>query len=167
MKKIETLAGVVAAIALGAMMVIAVIDVVGRQVFNKPLNGATELTEVCMMLVSFLLFPFVALRRAHIKVDLLEHLFSRAVLAAQTVVTGILGAGIFALLGYRLCITGNRSLGYGDVTMGLEIPLGYLYWTMGIFSLLTALGFLASIVVRPSVAPKSDTDSENTMVGTI
>lgn len=144
----EKVVGIVAALALAAMMLISVADVVGRTGFGKPLHGATELTEICMMLVTFLMFPLVALRRLHIKVDLLEQLFTKSVMAIQTLVTGVLGGGIFTLVTYRTWVQGWRSIGYGDVTMGLEIPVGYIFLFMSVLSGLTALGFFASVFIR-------------------
>lgn len=165
MKLVEKVVTIIAALALAAMMVIAVVDVGGRQLFGHPLRGASELTEICMMLVTFLLFPLVALRRMHIKIDLLEHLFSKSVLAFQTIVTGLLGAGIFALLAYQMWKTGMRSLGYGDVTMELETPIGLLFLTMAVFSGLTSVGFFASMFIRPPAA--SPDEADQTMVGTV
>lgn len=148
MRVAEKIVGMFAALALAAMMLISVADVVGRAGFGKPLHGATEFTEICMMLVTFLLFPLVALRRLHIKVDLLEQLFTKSMIAIQTLVTGVLGGGIFSLVAYRTWLQGWRSIGYGEVSMGLEIPVGYLFLFMSVLSALTALGFVVSVFVR-------------------
>jgi len=133
---------------LCVMMLITFADVVGRQAIGRPIEGATEVTEICLMLVCFLMFPLVALRGKHIRVDLLEGLFGKLLFALQGLTTNLLGAGIFGLLTYRLWIVGGRSIGYGDITPELGLPVGYLFWTMSVLAGLTALAFAVAAIRR-------------------
>lgn len=148
MTRIEKLVRGCAAVILCVMMFITFFDVLGRQIFGRPVDGATEMTEICLMLITFLMLPFVALREKHIRVDLLEGFYGRLLFALQSLTGNILGAGIFALLSYRLWIVGSRSISYGDITPSLEIPVGYLFWTMSALSALTALAFLGAAILR-------------------
>src|SRR3546814_8744945 len=52
-------------------MVCTFVDVVGRYVFNSPLPGALELTEIMMASLIFTILPVVSARSDHITVDLL------------------------------------------------------------------------------------------------
>lgn len=150
----------VAAIVLVVMMLITFFDVVGRQLIGRPLEGATELTEICLMLITFLMFPFVALRGAHIKVDLLEVHFGRLARLGQRLLTNLLGAAIFGLLAYRMWIVAGRSIGYGDITPELEIPVGYLFWTMAALSAATSLAFLVAAFLRARASDDDDASPE-------
>lgn len=72
-KKIEALSRITGLVAMGVlflMMLLTVADVFLRAVFNKPIIGATEITEQMMVAVAFLGFGWCALQNRQIKVDL-------------------------------------------------------------------------------------------------
>src|SRR3546814_13262355 len=60
-----------AATILFCLMVCTFVDVVGRYVFNSPLPGALELTEIMMASLIFTILPVVSARSDTITVDLL------------------------------------------------------------------------------------------------
>ncbi len=60
------------AFILFALMVITVLDVVGRYVLNAPLVGAFELTKLSMGLLVFSALPLVTARERHIVVGMFE-----------------------------------------------------------------------------------------------
>ena len=74
MKHLEKLVERIAAFALLLMMVVVLIDVIGRGLFNAPLASGTELTEILMAVMAFLAFPLLAYRQRDITVDLLDML---------------------------------------------------------------------------------------------
>ena len=57
---------------LFALMAIVVVDVAGRNLFNRPLPWGTEVLEVLLAAMVFALYPLLALRSRHITVDLIE-----------------------------------------------------------------------------------------------
>ena len=61
---------VLGGVLLMALMGMTVTDVIGRYLFNAPLRGATELTELLLAAVVFLGLPAVALADEHVTVDL-------------------------------------------------------------------------------------------------
>src|SRR3546814_2116480 len=60
-----------AATILFCLMVCTFVDVVGRYVFNSPLPGALELTEIMMASLIFTILPVVSARSDHIRSE--EH----------------------------------------------------------------------------------------------
>ena len=60
------------------MMMVTVVDVAGRYLFNKPLNGGFEITEMMLAALIYCGLPLVSQRREHIVVDTFEPFMSRA-----------------------------------------------------------------------------------------
>ena len=56
---VEVLLGVAAAAILLAMMGLTFVDVVARYVFNRPLAGAFEVTELLLLVLIFAGLPLV------------------------------------------------------------------------------------------------------------
>lgn len=158
MTGIERLIGTIAAIVLAVMMFITFGDVVGRQLFGRPIDGATEITEISLMLIVFLMLPLVALRSKNIRVDLLDHVLGKGLMLMSSTFGNALGAILFGLMSYRLSIVAKRSIGYGDITPELEISVGHLFWIMSALSAFTALGFVAALVI--GLFGKTSTDIE-------
>ena len=69
---IERIANAIASMMLFLLACITLIDVIGRNFFSSPLAPATELTEVALVVITFLLYPQIAFRNEHITVDLLD-----------------------------------------------------------------------------------------------
>lgn len=134
--------------ALVVLMLITCIDVVGRWLFNKPLTGSTELTEVGLAIVVFGALPFVCWRENNIVVDILDSRFSRLITKVRSILIHIISALCLAFLGQRLFVLANRSLSYGEVTEHLAIPLGWSISFMAIFCWLTALALVTIGIFR-------------------
>ena len=133
-----------AAFALLGMALLTLLDVLGRNLFRAPVPGATELTEIGLVAVTFLLYPQIAARQTHITVDLLDDFFTPAMRRALGVVGSLLGAAVFAILAWQLWILGARLTSYGDVTSFLRIPLGPVIQFMAVMSAVTVAGFLVA-----------------------
>ncbi len=123
-------------------MVITCIDVFGRYVFNSPLTGSVELTEMALGILVFSVFPINAWRNEHIVVDLLDRFTPPIVHLLRTAVLNVIAALALYFLGQRIIVLGNRSLEYGEVTEYLAIPLGWVINFIGVMCWLTAFSLL-------------------------
>lgn len=127
MSRLATFAGwvltAVAGTLLLAMMLLTVVDVVGRYVFAAPVPGAFEATEVMLALSIFAGLPLVTARGEHITVrlaiDPLPTLPRRVLLRIADAVTA-LALGYAAFLLYQ---RGAALARYGDATVLLGIAL--------------------------------------------
>src|SRR5574338_449932 len=68
----DRLLGLLSTVTLFAMMVLTVVDVIGRYILNAPLHGAYELTEVLLALVVFGAAPLVTRRGTHVTTSLFD-----------------------------------------------------------------------------------------------
>ena len=71
-RRAEAVLGVAAAAILFAMMVLTTVDVVARYVFNRPLRGAFEITELLLVVLIFAGLPLVSLAGEHAVMDFID-----------------------------------------------------------------------------------------------
>jgi len=128
--------------ALFVLMVIVLVDVVGRNLFNRPLLWGTELLEIALGVMIFTLYPVLAIRSSHISVDLIP--VPRALQAAQRALVAFVGASLFGVIAFATARQAIRSAGYGDTSALLEIPTAYVLWGMCTSSVVSGLAFLVA-----------------------
>ncbi|SDE24570.1 TRAP-type C4-dicarboxylate transport system, small permease component [Salipiger thiooxidans] len=133
---------VLGGILLMALMGMTVTDVIGRYLFNAPLRGATELTELLLAAVVFLGLPAVALADEHVTVDLVTDRLPRAAQPWRLAAAGLFSAVVLAVVAWRVWVYASQIGGYGGTTTTLAIPiapLGYFCAVCtGVGALLTA-----------------------------
>ena len=160
LQRLQTLANAVACVLLLATCILTFADVIGRNVMSSPVPGATELTELALVGMTFLLYPQIAARQQHIVIDLLDTFTGPLIRRLQMALSGILGAAIFSALGWRLWVLGGRAADYGDQTAYLALPIYPAHYFMSVMSWLTATAFAAVIVlafvVRSDALPGAD-----------
>lgn len=138
-------AGGAACAALFVMMVVALVDVVARTVFNKPLAAASEVIEIAMVATIFLVYPIVSSKGMHISIDLLDGVMPQPVQRAQHVLSALLGAAVFAAVAWRIGYLAIDGWSGSEVTGVLGIPVAGVYAFVCCMSVVTCLAFLALI----------------------
>jgi len=132
-----------AAFAL-AMMLLTVVDVVARSLFNRPVHGVYDLVELSLACTIFLALPAVFLRDEHVVVDLADHLAPRAVRWLR-IAAALVTVTLLAVMGWQMIQPAQDALAFGDVTADLALPRIW-YWVpviLGVgLSLLAALAML-------------------------
>ena len=147
----------VAAVTMLVLMLVTCIDVFGRYLFNNPLTGSTELTEIAVGIVIFSVFPILSSRNDHIVVDILDPFFSPRIHMIRTILINGLIAIALMFLGERIYVLGQRSLGFGEVTEFLAIPLGWMMIFMAVMCWITALAAVTLGVYRAIVEYRDPT----------
>lgn len=146
----------VAGVALMLMMIQTVVDVIGRNVFSKPIEGSLEVVSVYhMVAVVFLPLALVERRHEHISVDLLVNSMP-AVLRRLFIVLSYLVCAIFAgVLAYQTAIDAVESFKIGEILMSsiyitvwpakFMLPIGFglmfLQFLLHAWSAITDPGF--------------------------
>lgn len=139
------------AAAMGfAMMVLTSCDVVARYVFNSPIRGAFELTEIFMGMMVFLAAPAMTWAGENICVTLLTERLPPGMARLLQVLGDLVCAGISGLAAWQLWRHGARLLRYNEVTMELGFPKGYIAQSMAIGMAMVALAFLMRVMRGPS-----------------
>lgn len=136
----------VSALVLFLLMVMTCIDVTGRDLFNSPLNGATELTQLMLGVIVFGVLPVVCYREDHITVDLFDSWFPKRLWHPRQALLNLLMAIMMAFVAWRVWIIGALQLDYGDATEFLRIPLGPISYFIAVMSGIASLGLFAAAI---------------------
>ncbi len=143
---LDLLCGVLAALALFAIMALTLADVLGRKLLDHSVPGSLELTEILMVVVIFAALPLVSLHGEHVVFDSLDALIPPRLRRAQQGLVDLLCAGALAALAWRMAIKSTNMASYGDVTAQLRLPLGPFVMLMAVLCALTALVHLLLLV---------------------
>jgi len=112
--------------ALAAMMLVTVADVVLRAVANLPIRGTFEIVELLLACTFFLALPASFLRDEHIVVDIVDAWAPRRVALLRRM-AGVLGVVLMVLMAWQGWIAARDTLAFNDVTSDLALPRIW-YW---------------------------------------
>lgn len=143
------LLGYAAAVVLMAMMLLTCADVAGRYLFNSPIRGGFELTEMLLAALIFSALPLVTLRNEHVTVDLFDAVTPDWLLRIQHVVACAIGVVCIGYLAWRLWVRAEDMLASGQTTAQLKFTLAWLTYAMAVLMGITALALLLLAFRRP------------------
>jgi TRAP-type C4-dicarboxylate transport system permease small subunit len=129
------------------VVVITVYNVVGRWLFNAPLRGVVELTELAMVGIVYLGLAHAQQRGGHITVDLLHQRLGRRWQVALDAFAAAVGAVVVALIAWRLFVYAEVLQAGGRTTASRGIPL-YPFAYLAIVGLAAYVLALATSFVR-------------------
>lgn len=132
------------------MMVMTVVDVIGRYIFNSPLGGAGELTELLLVSVIFMGLPAVTLEKEHVTVDLVTARMPPWLERWRIRATGLLSAVILVMVGWQLFVHAGRIGAYGDVSTTLRIPISPVAYFCSVCTFVSAIAALIVSFEPPS-----------------
>jgi TRAP-type C4-dicarboxylate transport system permease small subunit len=144
-RALDAACGVLAACALFAIMVLTLIDVIGRKFASASVPGSLELTELLMVAVIFAALPLVSLHGEHIVFDSLDPLLPRWWRRAQGVIVEVFCALVLLGVAWVMWSKAVNMAGYGDTTAQLKISLGPFVRAMSVLAAVTALVHLLLI----------------------
>lgn len=132
--------GGVAGALLVLMMMVTVVDVVGRYFLNAPLPGGFEVTQFLMAAIVYAGLPKVSDRESHITIDLLDGVTPASVRPARDLMINAICTAFFALLSYRLWVLAGEALEWGDKTQYLQWPLApIIFFGAGMFAIVSVI----------------------------
>ena len=129
------------------MMMITAVDVIGRYVFNRPLAGGFEITEMLLAALIYCGLPLVSQRREHIVIDTFDPLMSARVKRGLDVLAEIICSITLGGIGYLIFQRAVRVAEYGDTTSVLKWPLAPVAYLMGTMILIACLIHVSLIFV--------------------
>jgi TRAP-type transport system small permease protein len=136
-------ANVVSLVGLVAMTVTTVIDVGGRYLFNRPLPGALELSELFMVFLVFGAFAVTELRNGHVDIDVLVAKLPPRGRALSETFAALLSAAFWGAITWRTALHAENVWRAGETTPNLGLPIGPFVWVAVIGTLLFTLALLA------------------------
>jgi TRAP-type C4-dicarboxylate transport system permease small subunit len=149
---LTTLCGLIAALALFAIMGLTLVDVAGRKLFDTSVPGSLELTELLMVVVIFAALPLVSLAGEHVVFDSLDPWLPPALRRAQQVVVDALCVAALGGMSWLMWSKAGQMASYGDITAQLKLPLGPFVLLMSVLLAVTA-AVHAMLIWRPVDEP--------------
>jgi TRAP-type transport system small permease protein len=104
------------------MMLLTVLDVVLRGLFNRPIHGTFELVELALACTIFIALPAVFLRDEHLVVDVVDQIARPAVVRSLDLFGAIASLIVLAVMFWRMVPLARDMHEFGDVTADLSIP---------------------------------------------
>jgi TRAP-type C4-dicarboxylate transport system permease small subunit len=136
-RRADAVLGIAASVILMAMMLLTFVDVVGRYVFNRPLRGGFELTELALLVLIFAGLPLVSRADEHVTMDFIDRLLAPARRAMLERAVHALCAAIFLFGAWLVWLKADRIWEYRDATDVLRIVYGPFVYFMAAMIALT------------------------------
>jgi TRAP-type C4-dicarboxylate transport system permease small subunit len=136
-------AGYAANSVLGLMMVLTVVDVFLRFFFSAPLTGTTELTEFMLIIVIFPALAWCALRRKHVRVDLVMSQFRQRTQAVVDTITMLITLVVFGIITWQSFLEAREVTTKSSL---LLLPDSPFYWVLTFGFALFCLAILTILV---------------------
>ena len=106
-----------------AMMLLTTTDIILRKFFQSPISGSFELSEKFLGILVAGALGYCAIRKAHVRVEVLTHRFSPRPQAILESVFGFMSMALVALMAWRTVVYVQVSIFSGRYTPVLEIPI--------------------------------------------
>ncbi len=134
---------IIAGIILIFLMLIVCADVTLRYFFDSPLIWAMEVTQVCLLYITFLVAAWLLRREGHTKMDIVLTRFNPDTQAVINIITSIISALIWLLLTWygALVTCGHFQRGTFAFSI-MEFPLAPIEIIIPVGSLLLFIQFL-------------------------
>jgi len=146
LQRIEAIAsrvlGVIAAVALFAMMVLTFVDVIGRYGFHHSIFGAAEMIEYLMIIAVFAGLAVITAKNEHITVTLMEPLIMRVIPGPQRWLSITVSVGCTLLICWQMFTHALDLLESGKKTAVLDWP----QWVMPMSAAVLSLAGFALLV---------------------
>jgi TRAP-type C4-dicarboxylate transport system permease small subunit len=145
---LQSLCGLLAALALFAIMVLTLVDVGGRKAISQSVPGSLELTELLMVVVIFAGLPLVSLAGEHVVFDSLDPLLPTWLRRLQNTLVEICCAAALAGVAWLMWGKAGQMMEYGDTTAQLKLSKGPFVYGMSVLCAVTSLVHMM-LIVRP------------------
>ncbi|MDT0683207.1 TRAP transporter small permease [Roseicyclus sp. F158] len=113
---------IVSGLLLVALMSVTGMDVIGRYLFDRPLPGAFEMTELLLAALVFAALPLVSRSGGHVEVDLLDSLLPPGARRALLWIGAAAAFCVLMVFAWRLVLHGLQQAGDGARSISLGIP---------------------------------------------
>jgi len=138
-RRFDAALGVSASIILFVLMLVTFVDVVGRYLFNHPLRGAFEGTELMLLVLIFAGLPLVSHADEHVTMDFIDHMMGARGRAVVIRLSHLTCAATFLGLAWLIWLKAGKISGYGDTTDVLRIAIGPFVYFMALMIALSGL----------------------------
>ena len=98
-----------AASTLFVLMSVTCVDVIGRYLFDSPLMGSVEITELLLACLIFSAMPLITWRKEHIVVDLIDNMFPPMIQKLRDMFFDLCIGGSLLVIGMKVWSLADRG----------------------------------------------------------
>ena len=138
-RRADAVLGIAASAILFAMMCLTFVDVVARYVFNRPIRGAFEVTELMLLVLIFAGLPLVSHADEHVTMDFIDRWLAPAARRRLARLMHLAVAALMLFVAWQVWIKAGRISSYGDTTDVLRIVYGPFVYFMAAMLVLSGL----------------------------
>lgn len=149
-KSLQYVLDTVPAVTLFAMMLLMLIDVIGRKYFGKPVMGAVEVGELLLLITVYAALPQVSAARDHIYLDLIEDLFPKRIQRFRVRAGNVFCAVVMMGMSSLTFMRAQRTMDNGDTTTLLHIATSPFHFLVASLLLLNAVVHFGLAVTGPT-----------------
>ena len=135
----------IGAVALTSMMLLTVVDVIGR-FFKHPIFGSVELVGFLATIVVAAALPYTHKVDGHVGVEILVRLLPKKAQIRFDIFTRGLSLILFSLITWQMFLYANDIHETGEVSMNLEFPIYYIVYLLAFGMLIFSVTILETIV---------------------
>ena len=146
-RRADAVLGIAASILLSCLMLVTFVDVVARYLFNRPIRGAFEVTELLLLVLIFAGLPLVSHADEHVTMDFIDRMLPAPAVPVLIRAVHALVAAVFFFLTWQVTIKAGRISAYGDTTDVLRIAVGPFVYFMAAMIFLSGLVHLFKVFV--------------------
>jgi TRAP-type C4-dicarboxylate transport system permease small subunit len=143
----DAVLGIASSVILMLMMLLTFVDVVARYVFDFPLRGGFEITELMLLVLIFAGLPLVSHADEHVTMDFIDRMLPPRVVMSVVRLAHALCAAVMFFLAWQVWIKAGTISGYGDTTDVLKITVGPFIYFMAVMILLTGIVHVYKVFV--------------------
>jgi TRAP-type C4-dicarboxylate transport system permease small subunit len=141
-----------ASVALIALMLVTVVDVFLRYVFNAPIRGSYDIVECMLLIFVFHGMAAAFFGRRNIVIDIIDSFVARGAVRFLIGLADTLSVVVLLLIFWAMINPAVQVYQYGDVKLDSKIPV-YWMWIAALLGLTgTILAAITVLFARRTVA---------------
>jgi len=144
----------VSVVALLMLMMVTVLDVFLRYVFNHPIRASYDSVESLLLIFVFNSMAATFFGRRNVVIDVIDGFIPRRAVGAFIRVSDLLSVITLGLLMWAMLVPAMQSYAYAEIKQELGLPI-YALWFAAIASLVGTI-FCAAVMVMSSPATDSN-----------
>jgi TRAP-type C4-dicarboxylate transport system permease small subunit len=138
---------------MGLMMLLTTVDVVMRYIFNRPITGAPELSELLMVVLVFPALAWNTVDRNQIRVDILVNSWRPKTRLVMEICTLTLTLATYGVLTWQ---SGIESAATTDTSSLLSVPESIFRWVATVGFTLLCVTIVAVIIEDIAILGKGE-----------
>ena len=147
-RRADAVLGIAASALLACLMLVTFVDVVARYLFNRPIRGAFEVTELLLLVLIFAGLPLVSHADEHVTMDFIDRWLGPRGRVRLNRVINLSVAALMFFMAWQVWIRAGRVSSYGDATDVLRILYGPFVYFMAAMVALAGVIHLYKVFER-------------------